>query len=112
MASINCFPLVFPDLIPQLLTRRARNVLGTATQCMRMNDSPPQPHRELWVELAHFLDALGADEDQLGRRDSSHRPLPDFRFRRVLQHRHLPEESAVCVWVRWVKKALGEKGVG
>jgi hypothetical protein len=26
-----------------LLTRRARNSLGTATQCTRMNDSPPQP---------------------------------------------------------------------
>jgi hypothetical protein len=31
--------------LPHLLTRRARNALGTATQCTHMNDSPPRARR-------------------------------------------------------------------
>jgi hypothetical protein len=35
--------LTHTALLRHLLTRRARNALGTATQCTRRNDSPPPP---------------------------------------------------------------------
>jgi hypothetical protein len=38
-----CLAAAHPRLQPHLLTRRARNTSGTATQCTRRNDSPPPP---------------------------------------------------------------------
>eukprot|EP01047_Picozoa_sp_COSAG01_P069295 COSAG01_NODE_10216_length_2219_cov_1.205660_3_plen_131_part_01 len=55
--------------LPRLLTRRARIALGTATQCTRINDSPP-PTRAQGSQRAHKLqrdrlvvDRVGSDDE-------------------------------------------------